>query len=177
MLEQFPYITNVRINNVEDGVKTLLTANDKQKTYGHAQAVADMNARIAAMYGLDEDIFKICGLLHDIAAVVKPDDMMEYAYKNDWHIDKAEVKYPFLLHQRVSKLIAEEDFEITDLRILSAVERHTTLKADPSAYDMALFVADKLAWDQEGTPPFYAVVEGALGRPRIRTWTTSSNTK
>jgi HD superfamily phosphohydrolase YqeK len=27
---------------------------------------------------------------------------------------------------------------------------------------MALFVADKLAWDQDGLPPFYTVVSDAL---------------
>ena len=164
MLEQFSYITNARINDVEDGVKILLTANNRQKTYVHAQAVAGMNVRIAATYGLDENVCKICGLLHDIAAVIKPDDMTAYAVKNGWHIDEAEMKYPFLLHQRVSRQIAEEGFKITDLRVLSAVECHTTLKAEPSEYDMALFIADKLAWDQDGAPPFLAVVEGALGR-------------
>ena len=28
------------------------------------------------------------------------------------------------------------------------------LKAEPTEYDMVLFIADKLAWDQEGIPPF-----------------------
>lgn len=27
---------------------------------------------------------------------------------------------------------------------------------------MALFIADKLAWDREGVPPFYEVVDNAL---------------
>lgn len=27
---------------------------------------------------------------------------------------------------------------------------------------MSLFIADKLAWDQKGTPPFYNDVKGAL---------------
>ena len=33
---------------------------------------------------------------------------------------------------------------------------------NPSAYDMALFIADKLAWDQEGEAPFYSLVNDAL---------------
>jgi HD superfamily phosphohydrolase YqeK len=45
---------------------------------------------------------------------------------------------------------------------LSAVEYHTTLREKPSQYDMALFIADKLSWDQEGQPPFYDVVAKAL---------------
>lgn len=31
-----------------------------------------------------------------------------------------------------------------------------------SKYEMALFIADKLAWDKSGTPPFYEEVNAAL---------------
>ncbi len=53
------------------------------------------------------------------------------------------------MHQRISKMIAEQEFSITDEQILSAIECNTTLKMNPFAYDMALFIADKPAWDQE----------------------------
>jgi HD superfamily phosphohydrolase YqeK len=96
--------------------------------------------------------------------VVAPGDMLAYAMEKGWHIDEAENKYPFLLHQRISKTIAEQDFGVTDEQILSAVECHTTLKTNPSAYDMALFIADKLAWDQEGEAPFYSAVNDALNQ-------------
>ena len=121
-----------------------------------------MNRRIARQYGLDEEICELCGYLHDISAVVAPDDMLTYASEIGWCIDESERKYPFLLHQRLSKTIAREYFGIMDDRALSAIECHTTLKTNPSDYDMALFVADKLAWDQEGLPPFYTVVSKAL---------------
>jgi HD superfamily phosphohydrolase YqeK len=77
-------------------------------------------------------------------------------------IYKAEKRVPIILHQRLSKVIAEEDFHITDEKILSAIECHSTLKVNPSDYDMALFIADKLAWDQNGKAPFYDVVADAL---------------
>jgi len=122
-----------------------------------------MCVKIAQHYGLDEKICEICAYLHDISAVISPQDMTKYAVENGWYIDEAEKKYPFLLHQRISRVIAEEDFGITDERILSAVKHHTTLKVNPSAYDMVLFIADKLAWDQVGKAPFYTVVSNALG--------------
>jgi len=58
--------------------------------------------------------------------------MMQYATENDWYIDEAKVKYLFLLHQRISRIVAQENSGIIDKRILSAVEHHTTLKANPS---------------------------------------------
>ncbi len=81
--------------------------------------------------------------------------MLKYACENFDYIDDAEKKYNFLLHQRISAVIAKEYFKISDENILSAIECHTTLKAEASDYDMLLFIADKLSWDQNGRPPFY----------------------
>ena len=163
MLTTFSYITIPAFTgDIKADVKNLLAANNKAKTYDHVKAVAEMNAKIAGQYRLDKEICEVCGYLRDISAVVTPSDMMTYATEKGWHIDEAENKHPFLLHQRISKLIAEQDFGVTDEHILSAIECHTTLKTNPSAYDMALFVADKLAWDQEGEALFYSVVNDAL---------------
>jgi HD superfamily phosphohydrolase YqeK len=144
--------------------RALLLANGKQATLQHVEAVAARNAAIAAQYGLDARTCEVCGYLHDIAAIHKPGDMIVYAEESGWELDAAERKHPFLLHQRVARVIAEQHFAVADERILSAIEVHTTLKASPSGYDMALFLADKLSWDQEGEPPFRAVVEHALER-------------
>ena len=165
MLAAFPYITIPALtSDIKADVENLLTANNKAKTFNHVKAVAEMNIKIAEQYALDRKICELCGYLHDISAVVAPGDMLVYATEKGWHLDEAETKHPLLLHQRVSKLIAEQDFGITDERILSAIECHTTLKTNPSACDMALFVADKLAWDGEGEAPFYSVVNDALNQ-------------
>ena len=42
------------------------------------------------------------------------------------------------------------------------IECHTTLKDDANDYDILLFLADKLAWDQAGTPPYYDYIRQAL---------------
>jgi putative nucleotidyltransferase with HDIG domain len=151
--------------DTKSDVKSLLVSKNAQNFYDHSRDVAEMNMKIAEQYGLDKDICELCGYLHDVSAVVAPQDMMSYAIDNDWYLDLAESKYPFILHQRISRVITQEDFGITDERILSAVEHHSTLKANPSDYDMALFVADKLAWDKDdihSETPFYLVVSEAL---------------
>lgn len=57
--------------------------------------------------------------------------------------------------------LAEELFGVSDAAVLSAIGCHTTLKPGASRLDMALFVADKLAWDQPGAPPYReAVLKG-----------------
>ncbi len=156
IFDNFGYITVPEYEGcAEDGARKLLTANRCPKTLSHILDVAEMNVRIARMHGLDEDICRKAALLHDISAVIRPDDMFAYARENGMELCEAEEKYHFLLHQRMSEIAAREYFGICDERILSPVKHHTTLKADADVYDMALFIADKLAWDQEGVPPFY----------------------
>ena len=70
-------------------------------------------------------------------------------------MDPAEEKYHFLLHQRISRILSEEQFGIHDPDILDAVECHTTLKKNAGLYDKVIFIADKISWDQEGLPPYY----------------------
>ena len=164
------YFSHIRIPNflgdIKTDIKALLDLNKhstdyESKTFVHVKAVANKNMEIAKQYGLDTEVCELCGYLHDISGIMSYNDMTAYAVGSGWHIYAAEQKVPMLLHQRISKAIAEEDFGVTDERILSAVECHATLKANPSAYDMALFVADKLAWDQ-GVPPFYDILSDAL---------------
>ena len=171
MLSYFPHIQIPNFSgDIKADIKALLELNKhstdyESKTFVHVKAVADKNMEIAKQYGLDAEICGLCGYLHDISGIMSYSDMTAYAVGNGWHIYEAEKKAPILLHPRISKAIAKEDFGITDERILSAVECHATLKANPSAYDMALFVADKLAWDQDGVqavPPFYDILTNAL---------------
>lgn len=163
IFDNFSYIkTEPLSGDIRTDVKNILLINGKSKTYIHVANVADRNALISKTYDLDHDKCVIAGLLHDMSAVIKPEDMLKYAYENRLEVCEAERRYPFLLHQRLSKICAVEYFNISDEEILSAIECHTTLKKCPSKYDMSLFIADKLAWDREGIPPFYEEVNAAL---------------
>lgn len=163
MLNQWPYITKAeRTGSTENDVRSLLTANGKEKVLEHCLAVAVTASSLAERFMLDPKLARTAAILHDVSAVIKPEDMLDYARKSGWELDKCEWWYPFILHQRVSAMIAREYFGIVDASILSAVECHTTLRANPSDYDMIIFLADKLSWDQEGVPPFRDILLSAL---------------
>ena len=163
IFDNFSYIkTEPLSGDIRTDVKNILLINGRSNTYIHVANVADRNALISKTYDLDHDKCVIAGLLHDISAIIKPEDMLKYAYENCLDVCGAERKYPFLLHQRLSKISAVEYFNISDEEILSAIECHTTLKKCPTKYEMSLFIADKLAWDREGLPPFYEEVNAAL---------------
>ena len=155
---EIPPMTGV----VERDVRELLCRNGKEKTFQHVSAVAEVCKTLAETFGLDARKCVIGGMLHDISAVIAPADMLEYALVHEFELCEAERKYPFLLHQRISEIIAEEFFGIREREVLSAIGCHTTLKAEPTDYEMVLFIADKLVWDQEGIPPFYNEVKCGL---------------
>ena len=67
-----------------------------------------------------------------------------------------------IVHQKLSVEIAREIFGVADEKVLSAVGCHTTLKAKASILDKVVFVADKIAWDQEGKPPYLDPMLAAL---------------
>ena len=54
---------------------------------------------------------RLAALLHDISVVMTPREMHALAVARGMDMDPAEEKYPFLLHQRMSKIIAEEKFD------------------------------------------------------------------
>ncbi len=55
-------------------------------------------------------------------------------------------------------------FGVTDRAVLPAVACHTTLKAGANCLDKGLYVADKLAWDQPGKPPYFTKMLAGLKR-------------
>lgn len=162
-LALWPYVKAISFTGDQQAdTARLLELNGKGHTAVHCAAVAEQGRRMAVRFGLDENKIVTAGLLHDISGIIKPADMLTYAMTEGWSLDPAEEKHPFLLHQRLSAVFAERLLGVNDAAILSAVGCHTTLKSHASDLDMALFLADKLAWDQCSTPPFYGSAMAAL---------------
>ena len=135
-------------------IKDKYLSNDKQDVLKHVEIVADITVGLAKVYDIDVTKTKLAALLHDISGIMTPQEMYDFAKMRGLEIDPAEEKYHALLHQRVSKIIAQEEFGITDTDILNAVERHTTLKKNASLYDKVIFIADKISWDSKGIPSY-----------------------
>lgn len=81
---------------------------------------------LAQKYDVDSAKCETIALLHDVSAIMSPDEMYKEIVERGEKIDKAEETYHFLLHQRMSRIIDEDMFKIYDCEILSAIECHTT---------------------------------------------------
>ncbi len=144
-----------------DLIKNKYLSNDKENVLKHVENVADIAVGLAAAYNLDITKTKLAALLHDISGIMTPQEMYDFVITQGLEIDPAEEKYHALLHQRVSKIIAQEEFGVTDSDILNAIECHTTLRKNASLYDKIIFIADKISWDLKFAPLFDDLIKNA----------------
>ena len=146
-----------------ESIRNTYLDHHRVKTLKHVEEVAQTAVWLAEKHCLSPEKCRLAALLHDISVIMTPQEMYDQAQERGMLLDPAEEKYHFLLHQRISRLIAEEQFAVTDPDILGAVECHTTLKKIAGPYDRAVFIADKISWDQEGRPPYYDTLKQLAG--------------
>jgi predicted HD superfamily hydrolase involved in NAD metabolism len=143
-------------------ITLFLEHHDCPKTAAHCLAVGAQAREIAARFGLDKTQAEQAGWLHDISAVFPNRERLAAACALGVEVLPEEERFPLILHQKLSVIMGREIFGITDEAVLSAAGCHTTLKAGASPLDKAVFTADKIAWDQEGQPPYLPQVLAGL---------------
>ena len=145
-----------------EDVTAFFCHHSKPKTTSHSAAVAVKASDLASHFGLDPVRAWQAGWLHDVSAVIPNAERVAYARALGLEVLPEELQLPMILHQKLSRILALEIFSIYDVEILNAVECHTTLKGNAQPLDKVLFVADKLAWDQDGIPPYANAMHLAL---------------
>ncbi|MCR8845884.1 bis(5'-nucleosyl)-tetraphosphatase (symmetrical) YqeK [Paenibacillus sp. SC116] len=139
-----------------------LVDNGRPDTAQHCLDVADEARKIALQYGVDPDTAVYSGYLHDISAVIPNDERIAVANKLGIEVLPEEETFPMIIHQKLSRQMAIDLFKVDDHQIIDAAGCHTTLRASPTELDKVLFVADKIAWDQPGNPPYLNEIKQAL---------------
>ncbi len=94
------------------------------------------------------------GLLHDIGGVYPSYQRISQAEKWGLKLLPQEKEFPLIIHQKLSKYLAREYFEVNDEQVLAAIECHTTLRKNFSDLDLIIFLADKIRWDGGDDAPF-----------------------
>lgn len=139
---------------LKNEIKQYLVSKNCEKTYYHCMEVGEYAYQLGEKYLTSPEKVSIAGYLHDISAIYPNNQRISVAQKYGIELNEAEMAFPMIIHQKISKSIAKMDFGIEDNEILSAIECHTTLKKNYSDIDLVLFVADKIKWNQEGKPPY-----------------------
>jgi predicted HD superfamily hydrolase involved in NAD metabolism len=143
-------------------VPAFLRSHHQPATAIHCQQVAEEARRVAEFAQVDPAQAEIAGWLHDVSAVFPQAERAQIAHTLGLEVFPEEERFPMIVHQKLSRLMALEIFGVTDPLILDAIGCHTTLRAQATPLDKVLFVADKLAWDQPGTPPYAEELRAAL---------------
>ncbi|MCQ6568912.1 bis(5'-nucleosyl)-tetraphosphatase (symmetrical) YqeK [Bacillus mycoides] len=148
---------------IENDIKDFLLKYNKEFTYKHSIRVANEARKIAKIFYEDEEKAAIAGCLHDISAIFPNEERIAVAEEFGIEILQEEREFPMIIHQKLSRVIAKEVFKVEDKEVLNAICCHTTLHKHATKMDLVLFIADKLEWDQIGTPPYLINVKKALG--------------
>lgn len=158
-------ITDIQLTGeIRSDVIRFLSHHGRLNTIDHSIGVADEARRLAMRFGEDARSAEVAGLLHDISVVFPREVRVKIAEQSELDILTEEYTAPILIHQRLSAIMARELFGIQDHCVLSAIACHTTLKPNASRLDKVVFVADKIAWDQPGNPPYLEDMISALER-------------
>ena len=147
--------------SLEENIIHNFTNNKDLQTLAHVLKVRDNALALARRYVIDYEQAKNAALLHDISNLIPQDKYIAIAEACDLEIFPAEREFPVLLHQRISRIVAVETFNILDKEVLNAINCHTTLRKSATPLDKLLFLADKLSWDDKDTPAYMPLVRKA----------------
>jgi predicted HD superfamily hydrolase involved in NAD metabolism len=150
--------------NLRHDVASFLVLHNCAHTAGHVARVAAEARRLAERFGAVVDEAETAGLLHDISTVIPNEERIAAAHAFGVEVLPEEATFPMIIHQKLSVVLARDIFGVTAPETLSAIGCHTTLKANASLLDKVVFIADKIAWDQPGEPPYLAELQQALDR-------------
>lgn len=114
------------------------------KALRHCRGVADTAALLASLYGVDPELAKIAGLLHDWHRELDHQQLISKAQDLGLEVDDAELHVPYLLHARTGAADLGAVFPDLPTEVLEAVERHTVGDARMTDLDKVVYVADMI---------------------------------
>ncbi|MBU5427493.1 HD domain-containing protein [Tissierella pigra] len=134
----------------------------REDTYEHTLDVVTELYNIKKQFGSIEEGSEVACYCHDLGRVVDKDEIIRFCIENNIEITHEEKQMPSILHQKISKLIAENVFGIENEDILNAVRYHTTSRRPPSKMEIEVLLADKLSWKEEGYEKLINEIREAL---------------
>lgn len=136
---------NKELKKYEDIIKPLMGS----KRFKHSVNVADMAVRLAKKFGVDEDRAYTAGILHDCQKEVDKETMLKEAKESGYYIDPVELDCFKLWHGIAAAYYIREKLKIEDKDILNAVRFHTVGRADMSALEKIVFLADMVSEERD----------------------------
>lgn len=144
------YLSFITTDNFEKDIESYFLINDRLDTYGHTLDVVQELYNIGQQFGSLEEGSVVACYCHDLGKVVHEEEMIGFCIENNIEVTDEERQLPAILHQKISKFIAENVFGIRDDNVLNAIRYHTTSRQQSSKIEMEVLLADKLSWKEGG---------------------------
>ena len=128
---------NLPMEQLEPVVVRLLNPNRVQ----HVLGCRDTAVALAKRWGADETDAARAGLLHDITKALDGPLQLTLCQAYGRILDDFSKKYPKTLHALTGSLVAKRTFGENDA-VVSAIESHTTGKANMNLLETIIYVAD-----------------------------------
>ena len=128
---------------LEEQVKNSFKLANLNSEYVRAMQVRSIALNLAQYYGLDKKQVSAAALLHNISRLIPTQQYLELAEEYGIEILPEEKQNPQLLHQKISRILAVERFNISDKDVLNAITCHTTLRKSATLLDKIIFIASK----------------------------------
>ena len=132
---------NKDLKKYEDIIKDLMG----NKRFKHSVNVADMSVKLAKKFGVDENKAYLAGILHDCQKEVDGETMLKEAKESGFYIDPVELDCFKLWHGIAGAYYVREKLGIEDQDILNAIRFHTVGRANMSALEKIVFLADMVS--------------------------------
>ena len=116
----------------------------QEHRYAHSLRVARCAELLARRHGVDPRKARLAGLLHDLARLHTPAQLIAESEARGFTINQVEREHPVLLHARLGAALARERFGVEDAEVLSAIAKHTTGAEEMSPLDSVVYLADSL---------------------------------
>lgn len=119
-----------------------------QERYYHSLCVQREAARLATLQGADWFKASVAGLTHDICKCMSEDEQLKYICSHGIMLDTFTMEHPSLWHSIAGSVYLKYELGVEDSEILSAVQYHTSGRANMSPLQLAVFLGDCISEDR-----------------------------
>ena len=119
------------------------------KRYKHTVNVKNKAVELARRYGADEEKAALAALLHDSAKELPQEEMLQIFSDNAIMAKNAASRPTPVWHGIAAAILCATQWGVTDPEILSAIECHTTGKANMTLLEKIIYMADATSAERD----------------------------
>ena len=121
-----------------------ITARLTAKAAKHCSRVAESATVLALAYGVDPELARLAGVLHDWDRQRAPEELLAEARDAGIEITRADEVTPHLLHARTGAVSAAAALPGLAPEVEDAISRHTVGAPEMTPLDMVVYLADMI---------------------------------